>query len=58
MEIYHEELMYINGQEVESSNGKWIEVENPSKKGTLAGRVPRATAEDVKIGRASCRERV
>ncbi len=47
MSSLREEKIYINGQELESQDGKWLEVENPSKKGTLAGRVPRATADDV-----------
>lgn len=41
--------MYINGREVESRSGRWIDVENPSRKQTLAGRVPRADAEDVDL---------
>lgn len=45
--MFHEELMYIKGQETESASGQWIQVENPSKKGTYAGRVPRADKEDV-----------
>jgi hypothetical protein len=37
--------MYIDVKEVESTDGRWLEVENPSKKGTMAGKVPRAAAE-------------
>jgi betaine-aldehyde dehydrogenase len=39
--------MYINGKEVESGSGKWMDVENPSKKGTFSGRVPRVDQNDV-----------
>ena len=49
MELYREELMYINGQEVESVSGRWMDVENPSHIGTLAGKAPRANAEDVDL---------
>lgn len=47
MQEARQELMFINGKEVESRSGKWVEVENPSRKQTLAGRVPRANEEDV-----------
>lgn len=47
MEKYREELMYINGKEVESKSGRWMNVENPSKVGTYSGRVPCADANDV-----------
>lgn len=46
---YREELMYINGKEVESVSGRWIDVENPSKKGTFSGRAPMGNAEDVDL---------
>ena len=49
MEYYREEKMFINGEEVESVSGRWIDVENPSRLGTLAGKVPRANAEDVNL---------
>jgi len=39
--------MHINGQWVESSDGRWLEVEDPGLKGNLAGEVPRATVQDV-----------
>lgn len=46
---YRKELMYINGKEVESLGGKWIKVENPSKKGVMVGEVPEGNAEDVDL---------
>ncbi len=39
--------MLINGQWVESSGGGFIAVENPARKGSTAGEVPRGKAEDV-----------
>ena len=51
MKFEHKDLgrkpMLINGQWVESSDGRWVDVEDPGKKGSLAGQVPRATPEDV-----------
>jgi len=41
------ELMLIDGQWVESGDGRWVKVEDPSKRDSLAGEVPRATPEDV-----------
>ncbi|MBM4306426.1 MAG: aldehyde dehydrogenase family protein [Deltaproteobacteria bacterium] len=41
------QLMLINGQWVESSGGEFIPVENPSRKGSIAGEVPRAKSADV-----------
>jgi betaine-aldehyde dehydrogenase len=41
------QLMLINGQWVESSSGELIPVENPSRKGSKVGEVPRAKAMDV-----------
>ena len=41
------QLMLINGQWVESSGGEFIPVENPSRKGSIVGEVPRGRAEDV-----------
>lgn len=49
MENYRKELMYINGKEVESISGRWIDVENPSKKGTYSGCAPMGNAEDVDL---------
>lgn len=40
-------LMLIDGQWVESIEGQFISVENPSRRGTAAGEVPRGGAEDV-----------
>jgi acyl-CoA reductase-like NAD-dependent aldehyde dehydrogenase len=40
-------LMLINGQWVESSDSEFIPVENPSRKGTITGDIPRAKALDV-----------
>ncbi len=39
--------MLINGQWVESLNGEFIPVENPSRKGSVVGEVPRAKGVDV-----------
>ena len=41
------ELMVIGGKEVKSASGKWMQVENPSKKGEIVAEVPRANDEDV-----------
>ncbi|MBS3906917.1 MAG: aldehyde dehydrogenase family protein [Syntrophaceae bacterium] len=41
------QLMLINGQWVESSDGEFIPVENPSRKGSIIGEVPRSRAVDV-----------
>jgi betaine-aldehyde dehydrogenase len=49
MECYREELMYIDGKEVESVTGRWIEVENPSHRGKLAGKAPKGGAQDVDL---------
>jgi betaine-aldehyde dehydrogenase len=43
------QFMLIDGQWVESSNGEFIPVENPSRKGSIAGEVPRAKATDVDL---------
>ncbi len=40
-------LMLIDGQWVESIEGQFISVENPSRRGTVAGEVPRGRAADV-----------
>jgi len=40
-------LMLIDGQWVESSDGEFIPVENPSRRGSIIGEVPRAKAMDV-----------
>ena len=40
-------LMLIDGQWVESSDGEFIPVENPGRKGSIVGDVPRAKAADV-----------
>lgn len=40
-------LMLIGGQWVEGADGEFITVENPARKGTTAGEVPRAKATDV-----------
>jgi betaine-aldehyde dehydrogenase len=39
--------MLVDGDWVGSTDGQFIPVENPSRRGTLAGEVPRAKAEDV-----------
>jgi betaine-aldehyde dehydrogenase len=36
-------------QEVESVTGRWIEVENPSHRGKLAGKAPKGGAQDVDL---------
>jgi len=41
------ELMLIDGQWVHSAEGQFIPVENPSRRGTFVGEVPRGRAEDV-----------
>lgn len=41
------ELMLVDGKWVESSDNRWIEVDDPGVKGAIAGEVPRATKEDV-----------
>ena len=40
-------LMLIDGDWVGSADGQFISVENPSRRGAIAGEVPRARAEDV-----------
>ena len=40
--------MIINGKAVDSVEGEWIDVENPSNK-TIFAQVPRARKEDVNI---------
>jgi betaine-aldehyde dehydrogenase len=40
-------LMLIDGEWVGSTDGQFIPVENPSRRGTFAGEVPRAKTEDV-----------
>lgn len=40
-------LMLIDGQWTESMTGEFIQVENPSRKGSIAGEVPRARSADV-----------
>ena len=40
-------LMLIDGQWVESSDGEFILVENPSRKGSIVGEIPRGRAVDV-----------
>jgi acyl-CoA reductase-like NAD-dependent aldehyde dehydrogenase len=40
-------LMLIDGQWVESSDGEFIPVENPGRKGSIVGEVPSAKAADV-----------
>lgn len=41
------EQMLIDGQWVDSTEGEFISIENPSRKGTMIGEVPRGRAEDV-----------
>ena len=41
------ELMLIDGKEVESVSGRWIQVENPSKRGEIFAEVPRSSEADV-----------
>lgn len=43
------ELMLINGKEVESVSGKWMQIENPSRRGEIFAEVPCAGAEDVDL---------
>ena len=40
-------LMLIDGQWIESSDGEFIPVENPGRKGSIVGEVPSAKAADV-----------
>lgn len=40
-------LMLIDGQWVESSDGQFIRVENPARKGTIVGEIPRGKEADV-----------
>jgi hypothetical protein len=40
------QLMVIGGRSVESSDGRYIDVENPANRTTI-GQVPRATADDI-----------
>ena len=40
-------FMLVDGEWVGSIDGQFISVENPSRRGTFAGEVPRAKAEDV-----------
>ena len=47
--------MLINGQWVDSADGDWINVENPSKKSIFA-KVPRAGARDVDIAVAAAKQ--
>ncbi len=47
--------MLINGQWVDSADGDWINVENPSKKVVFA-KVPRAGARDVDIAVAAAKQ--
>ena len=41
------ELMLIDGKWVESSDGRWIQVDDPGVRGAIAGEVPRGTKKDV-----------
>jgi len=45
--------MLIDGKRVESVSGRFIPVENPSKKGQVIAEVPNANAEDVNIAVAA-----
>lgn len=47
--------MLINGEWVESTNGEWLEVDDPGLKGNVAGLVPRAAKEDVNRAVASAK---
>ena len=47
--------MLINGQWVDSLDGDWINVENPSTK-TVFAKVPRATAHDVNLAVAAAKQ--
>jgi acyl-CoA reductase-like NAD-dependent aldehyde dehydrogenase len=40
-------FMLVDGEWVGSTDGQFISVENPSRRGTIAGEVPRGKAEDV-----------
>ena len=42
-----QERMLIDGNWVESSDNRWIQVDDPGVKGAIAGEVPQATKEDV-----------
>jgi betaine-aldehyde dehydrogenase len=39
--------MLVGGAWVEAADGRWLDVENPARRGTVIARVPRAAAEDV-----------
>ena len=43
------ELMLIDGKEVESVSGRWLQVENPSRRGEIFAEVPNATEQDVDL---------
>jgi len=49
------EKLYINGEWVEGSSGKFIDIENPADKSIIA-RVPRGNAEDVEKAVKAARE--
>jgi acyl-CoA reductase-like NAD-dependent aldehyde dehydrogenase len=39
--------MLVDGRWVAATSGRWLEVENPARRGTIIARVPRSDAEDV-----------
>lgn len=49
------EKLYINGEYVDSTSGKFIEVENPATN-EIIGRVPRGNAEDVEKAALAAKE--
>lgn len=53
MSSLRRELMLIDGKRVESLSGRFIPVENPSKKGQAIADAPNANAEDVNIAVAA-----
>ncbi len=56
MGILRRELMIIGGKEVESVSGKWMQVENPSKRGEIFAEVPHANEEDVDLAVSAAEE--
>ena len=48
--------MWVNGEPVPSTSGKWHDVHNPARRETVIARVPAGTPEDVDIAVAAARE--
>ena len=54
--VIKRELMIIGGKEVESSSGKWIQVENPSRRGEIIAEVPYASKTDIDLAVSAAAE--